>query len=126
MWNVRKEMLLYLQKNRNTKAFCAILDKEVKLTEQCLLSNPKSYGSWHHRYWVLTIHPKTDWAKELKLCMHYLSMDDRNCKFDPFCIDLYLTIAYCSLQFTVGTIDVYYSPMLVCQLKMSSSFLQSV
>lgn len=100
MWNVRKEMLLYLEKNRyvtniiivanlfvllfnfrEIDSFCNILDKEVKLTEHCLLTNPKSYSSWYHRYWTLKLHPRADWAKELKLCMYYLNMDDRNCKF---------------------------------------------
>ena len=27
--------------------------KEVELTGQCLLTNPKSYGAWHHRYFSL-------------------------------------------------------------------------
>ncbi|GLV42371.1 Rab geranylgeranyltransferase subunit alpha [Carabus blaptoides fortunei] len=78
MWNVRKETLLYLEKNRAEDEFCNILDNEVKLTEQCLLANPKSYGSWYHRYWVLKLHPHADWPKELALCTKYLTMDDRN------------------------------------------------
>ena len=27
--------------------------KEVELTGQCLLTNPKSYGAWHHRFFSL-------------------------------------------------------------------------
>lgn len=56
------------------------LENEIKLTEQCLLNNPKSYSSWHHRYWVLERHPKPNWDQEFNLITRYLTMDDRNCK----------------------------------------------
>lgn len=67
--------------HENLVEFC---ENELRLTEQCLLSNPKSYGSWHHRYWVLNHHPKANWQREFDLCNKYLSMDDRNCIFEFF------------------------------------------
>lgn len=40
-----------------------LLENEIKLTEHCLLDNPKSYSSWHHRYWILQHHPKPNWQQ---------------------------------------------------------------
>lgn len=35
--------------------FKAQLNDEFHLTEVCLRENPKSYGAWHHRGWVLNL-----------------------------------------------------------------------
>ncbi|XP_060517793.1 geranylgeranyl transferase type-2 subunit alpha [Cylas formicarius] len=82
LWNYRKEVILLEIKNREKdieeEDLMKFLENEISLTEQCLLSNPKSYGSWHHRYWVLMKHPKPDWDKEFNLCTKYLNYDDRN------------------------------------------------
>ncbi|XP_044266716.1 geranylgeranyl transferase type-2 subunit alpha [Tribolium madens] len=83
LWNYRKEVTLMELKENEAGAeseeksieFC---ENELRLTEQCLLSNPKSYGSWHHRYWILNHHPKPNWQREFDLCTKYLTMDDRN------------------------------------------------
>lgn len=64
--------------NAKLVEFC---ENELRLTEQCLIANPKSYGSWHHRYWVLSNHPKANWQREFDLCNKYLSADDRNCRY---------------------------------------------
>lgn len=66
------------QENRE-QALLQFMDNEIKFTEQCLLANPKSYGAWHHRYWVLLKHPTPNWQNEFMLCTKYLKMDDRNC-----------------------------------------------
>lgn len=63
---------------------CELLEKEIQLTLTCLKSNPKSYGTWHHRYWVLLHHPKPNWTNEFNLCSMYLSYDDRNCNINNF------------------------------------------
>ena len=55
-----------------------ILSKEVDLTQQCLMANPKSYGAWHHRCWCLLKMSNPDWAKEMTICNKYLAMDERN------------------------------------------------
>lgn len=57
------------------------LEDEIKLTQESLKANPKSYGSWHHRYWILLNHPKPNWQNEFNLLNKYFSMDDRNCMF---------------------------------------------
>ncbi|XP_022919133.1 geranylgeranyl transferase type-2 subunit alpha [Onthophagus taurus] len=86
LWNYRKEVVLQqLQESQktgeegeNTEDLIKFLENEIKLTESCLLNNPKSYGSWHHRYWILDHHPKPNWNQEFNLCTKYLSLDDRN------------------------------------------------
>ncbi|XP_025835760.1 geranylgeranyl transferase type-2 subunit alpha [Agrilus planipennis] len=101
LWNYRKEViLLELDKSKSeckdtiidngicdeksqesldvTKGLIKFLENEIRLTEQCLLANPKSYGSWHHRYWIMEHHPEPNWQNEFELCTKYLTMDDRN------------------------------------------------
>lgn len=107
LWNYRKEAVLIEIKTKYASiidsCFCNVcvnyltdfregagdegraelvefLENEIKLTEQCLLSNPKSYGAWHHRFWVLERHPEPKWQREFDLCTKYLTYDDRNCK----------------------------------------------
>lgn len=66
--------------NRNDEEMCGLVDNEVRLTENCLQVNPKSYCAWHHRGWVLDLHPTPNWKRELALCTKFLCMDERNCK----------------------------------------------
>ncbi|XP_017775253.1 PREDICTED: geranylgeranyl transferase type-2 subunit alpha [Nicrophorus vespilloides] len=81
LWNYRKEVILQeieTSDKSNEEELGKFMTSEIKLTEQCLLANPKSYGSWYHRFWVLDRHPKPDWNGEFALCSLYLMKDDRN------------------------------------------------
>lgn len=77
LWNYRREILLSKDKLQE-EGLDDLYKSELALTEQCLRVNPKSYGSWHHRVWVLDTMPSPDWGKEVDLCDKYLSLDERN------------------------------------------------
>ena len=67
-----------------------IYNDELNFLEQCLRVNPKSYGTWHQRGWVMDrLNTAAAWARELSLCSTYLDYDERNCKS---CAELRLII----------------------------------
>ena len=55
-----------------------MLLKELELTQQCLMVNPKSYGSWYHRCHCMLAMTDPNWQREIQLCDVYLSRDERN------------------------------------------------
>ncbi|ODN01852.1 Geranylgeranyl transferase type-2 subunit alpha [Orchesella cincta] len=78
LWNIRKEVLTVLKETDFTNFSDVVVQKELDFSEFCLKSNPKSYGAWHHRVWLMR---ETNFSKvtsELKLCAKYLEYDDRN------------------------------------------------
>lgn len=78
--NIVSILKVYREENVLTEdELIQFMENEISLTEQCLIANPKSYGAWHHRYWILERHPKPNWQKEFDLCTKYSSLDDRNC-----------------------------------------------
>ncbi|GAB6032594.1 hypothetical protein CHUAL_011485 [Chamberlinius hualienensis] len=78
MWNFRKEILQHWMQIKKEEELQSTMLNEISFTESCLRVNPKSYGSWFHRLWVLQNMPQPDWQKELQLCNKYLELDERN------------------------------------------------
>jgi len=67
---------------RAEKELIALYREELAFLEECLKVNPKSYGSWQHRCFVMLNTPSPDWVRELSLCTSFLQHDERNCKFN--------------------------------------------
>lgn len=112
LWNYRREIFLILKNQFEADDYQKLLEKDLSLTENCLRVNPKSYGSWHHRIWVLDNLPSPDWKQELVLCTKYLKLDERNFH----CWDYRRTVAERSnvpnsseYQFTLDKIETNFS-----------------
>uniref|UniRef100_A0A0A9XHW1 Geranylgeranyl transferase type-2 subunit alpha n=1 Tax=Lygus hesperus TaxID=30085 RepID=A0A0A9XHW1_LYGHE len=78
LWNIRKEVLLQMIDDKSIDEPVKVGEGELRLTEICLKVNPKSYGAWHHRCWILEHFPELDLKRELALCNKYLKLDARN------------------------------------------------
>ncbi|KAL3644963.1 hypothetical protein CASFOL_010143 [Castilleja foliolosa] len=81
-WNYRKLAVQHrLDKRSEDGADCesiqSIFGEELRLVENALKKNIKSYGAWYHRKWVLSKgHSSTD--KELRLLGKFQKLDARN------------------------------------------------
>lgn len=79
LWNYRKEVLLHMKDTVTEEELQELVDRELKLTKDCLLAQPKSYGTWFQRCYVLDHISRTpNYEKELELCNYYLELDERN------------------------------------------------
>ncbi|XP_042700873.2 geranylgeranyl transferase type-2 subunit alpha isoform X1 [Chrysemys picta bellii] len=78
LWNFRREILLRLEPEGSPEEMQLLCRGELSFLESCLRVNPKSYGTWHHRCWVMEHIPHPDWARELELCAKFLEIDERN------------------------------------------------
>ncbi|XP_021239088.1 geranylgeranyl transferase type-2 subunit alpha [Numida meleagris] len=67
-WNARRAALL--------RRGGDWVPEELSFVGRCLGVNPKSYGAWHHRAWVLRSHPQP--GAERALCDRLLEADPRN------------------------------------------------
>ncbi|KAF6132428.1 Rab geranylgeranyltransferase subunit alpha [Phyllostomus discolor] len=78
LWNCRREVLQRLESQKSPEELAALVKAELGFLESCLRVNPKSYGTWHHRCWLLSRLPEPNWARELELCARFLEVDERN------------------------------------------------
>jgi len=78
LWNCRREVLQQLEAQKSPEELAALVKTELGFLESCLRVNPKSYGTWHHRSWLLGRLPEPNWARELELCARFLEVDERN------------------------------------------------
>uniref|UniRef100_A0A7G3AW09 Geranylgeranyl transferase type-2 subunit alpha n=1 Tax=Lutzomyia longipalpis TaxID=7200 RepID=A0A7G3AW09_LUTLO len=78
LWNIRRECFQELRKTLTEEELRDLHTGDLHFTEQCLQVNPKSYGAWHHRSWILETRPDPDWKREVDLCTRYLKLDERN------------------------------------------------
>ncbi len=98
LWNHRKEIMTAsrvlsslgeAQQQDAPGAGPSLLTAELALVAECIQKNPKSYGAWHHRRWLLDqafpsasfspsplLAPTLD--RELSLCARFLDADERN------------------------------------------------
>ncbi|KAF0877915.1 TGM1 glutamyltransferase, partial [Crocuta crocuta] len=78
LWNCRREVLQQLEAQKSPEELAALVKTELGFLESCLRVNPKSYGTWHHRCWLLGRLPDPNWSRELELCARFLEVDERN------------------------------------------------
>uniref|UniRef100_G3RJ65 Geranylgeranyl transferase type-2 subunit alpha n=1 Tax=Gorilla gorilla gorilla TaxID=9595 RepID=G3RJ65_GORGO len=78
LWNCRREVLQQLETQKSPEELAALVKAELGFLESCLRVNPKSYGTWHHRCWLLGRLPEPNWTRELELCARFLEVDERN------------------------------------------------
>ena len=78
-WNLRKEILLSLLRNKKCEE---LIKEEFEFGVAAIKVNPKSYGAWYHRKWLITkLHDfgvHFGLAAEIKLCSKLLDLDSRN------------------------------------------------
>ena len=79
VWNTRREVVLQLlAAATEDSSKQELFKKELHFLELCLKVNPKSYGTFLHRRWVLAQIPTPNWQQEISLCDLFLSYDERN------------------------------------------------
>ncbi|KAL6564466.1 hypothetical protein OROMI_015916 [Orobanche minor] len=111
-WNYRKLAVQYRldQQSENgidCESIQSIFDEELRVVEDALRTNFKSYGAWHHRRWVLSKgHSSTD--RELRLLGKFQTLDVRNFhawNYRRFITDLKKIPDEEELQYTTDMID---------------------
>ncbi|KAI4337587.1 hypothetical protein L6164_015984 [Bauhinia variegata] len=78
-WNYRKLAVEHFlsQSHSDLDSVKSIFDEELKVVENALRQNFKSYGAWHHRKWVLS-KEYSSIDKELRLLERFQKADPRN------------------------------------------------
>ncbi|KAL6873789.1 hypothetical protein ACP4OV_013871 [Aristida adscensionis] len=80
VWNYRKLAFQHnLREISDTEAIKSAVDDELRVVEVALRQNPKSYGAWYHRKWLLNqkLAP-VDFKREFGLLDRLLKVDARN------------------------------------------------
>jgi geranylgeranyl transferase type-2 subunit alpha len=76
LWNYRREILLTLPIGDKEEDLCT---KELSLSTTAIKKNPKSYGAWYHRIWILQrYNTVANIDQEMQLCNQFLDADQRN------------------------------------------------
>mmetsp|Transcript_11599 Transcript_11599/g.17153 ORF Transcript_11599/g.17153 Transcript_11599/m.17153 type:complete len:467 (+) Transcript_11599:136-1536(+) len=85
LWNYRKEMVKrelakIKEEEKDDEERKKILEKEMQLTYSILYNRDiKSYGTWHHRWWIIQQLGKKEWEKDITLAITaILKIDVRN------------------------------------------------
>lgn len=82
-WNIRRTSLAKILATEPSESIDRFISHELAFGVKAIRANPKSYGAWYHRQWIVT-KIKTasrpfEVATELKLCDKLLELDARNC-----------------------------------------------
>ncbi len=86
LWNYRREILISLYGLETNLSYSipiekiknnSIRDQELFISSEGIKKNPKSYGAWYHRQWIVERFD-IDVTKELELCKLFLKEDQRN------------------------------------------------
>lgn len=77
LWNYRREILNHEYKEKPFDKIAG--DRELQVSSQAIMKNPKSYPAWQHRLWVGSrVEGGIDYMKEIGLCNNFLQADQRN------------------------------------------------
>ncbi|EOA30025.1 hypothetical protein CARUB_v10013127mg [Capsella rubella] len=108
-WNYRKlavEDKLSRSDDSDPSLVNLILSEELRVVDEVILKNLKSYGAWYHRKWVLSKgHPSLQ--KELQLVNEYQKIDSRNFhawNYRRFVVEQTKTSELDELQYTTDMI----------------------
>lgn len=103
LWNIRRECILKM--TSGDEPDLTLFERDLGFTELCLQVQPKSYGAWHHRVWILENSPEPDWNREVNLCTIYLRKDERNCKLHEIASSFDDSTSFFCRQFIAGITD---------------------
>lgn len=79
VWNFRKCAFQhqFAAVGEDEAAHKKLAEEELRLVEKALRNNPKSYGAWHHRKWIVS-KGLTPVKREFELLAMLLGLDNRN------------------------------------------------
>jgi geranylgeranyl transferase type-2 subunit alpha len=87
LWNHRKEIILHqlkdeLHEQQDSNSSTIIpeaLSRELKVTQDAIKRNSKSYNAWHHRKWIIELcKSHVNFLHEVELTNQFLLLDERN------------------------------------------------